>query len=426
MDQQQRNDIDNLQTDHISLSIDENNTLTSPLEISLLDDVIISGNNWIITDDYLLKGNLADEDSLYFSLSQNLLRFKNIYKIKVQFSAECSTNGILLESVGLSDGYTTNYEIVETTINNLSDVDVDCSLFGLESNDVNTLMNDDYFTIVLGFNGKSLNSSLKLTDVKLVVYFDELLQNEIDTIDNRLCEKYSQVGHKHKESDITDLKDYSQVGHTHTKSDISDFSHNHTKSDITDIDDILPIGIIIISNSNNSPSVGTWTTKPVLTGDFVDKATGIDKNPNWNNNGVNELLFKKKTVLEFDSLEDYVCNFMLDEAFEILVYVTPLDGTVRLGLISEDNKEYRIVDSELSKRLYKISRDELGNVTVRYSSDDGANWITPQSWEIEEDTLTTEDCRFRFYNWSQNTRSMSYHDFYINQRTGLYEHRRVS
>ena len=193
MDQQQRNDIDNLQTDHISLSIDENNTLTSPIGISLLDDVIISGNNWIITDDYLLKGNLADEDSLYFSLSQNLLRFKNVNKIKVLFSSECSTDGIVLESVGLSDGYTTNYEIVETTINNLSDVDVDCSLFGLESNDVNTLMNDDYFTIVLGFNGKSLNSSLKLTDVKLVVYFDELLQDEIDSVNNRIGDVLSEV-----------------------------------------------------------------------------------------------------------------------------------------------------------------------------------------------------------------------------------------
>jgi len=38
---------------------------------------------------------------------------------------------------------------------------------------------------------------------------------------------YSEVGHKHLESDITDLGDYSVVGHTHLKSDVTDFAHTH-------------------------------------------------------------------------------------------------------------------------------------------------------------------------------------------------------
>lgn len=67
---------------------------------------------------------------------------------------------------------------------------------------------------------------------------DDHLQYHNDT---RGDARYSQLGHAHVESDITDLGSYAVAGHTHVEADITDLGsyavvgHSHTESDISDL-----------------------------------------------------------------------------------------------------------------------------------------------------------------------------------------------
>lgn len=62
-------------------------------------------------------------------------------------------------------------------------------------------------------------------------YTDDIPPSEVDVVEaiylrikevEDELEDYSPIGHKHTESDITDLKEYSVVGHTHSVSDVTD------------------------------------------------------------------------------------------------------------------------------------------------------------------------------------------------------------
>lgn len=191
IDQKQRSDIDNLESNTISMELDEYSTLSSPLSINLLLNDGFNGINWIIkmgNDNCFFKSNLVENDRLEIKLSQDKLLNKNIENIIFRMIPYVDVNGGILDNIGLSNGNVTYYKKCETVINNEDDIYINCDLFGLSQSDLNTLINDEYFYIILNFNGELTNTSIKLKNIFIDFVFSDKLQNEKDVILNRLGE----------------------------------------------------------------------------------------------------------------------------------------------------------------------------------------------------------------------------------------------
>lgn len=215
IDQTQRKDIDELQDDHVSLSIDDYNRLESPYLLDMTGGRV-EGNNWIRAGNNVMKYNLADDDNVRFQLWQNVLEYKNITCISIGFDVECGRDGIILESIGLSDTIVTYYNNCETMLDNQSHVDVVCGLFGLNSEDMNNLINGELFYIDLNFHNDNLNTNLILSNMIMSIVFDEKLQKEIDVIQNRIRHNDDGI------SDDIDLTEYMK------KSDYTNDLRNQT------------------------------------------------------------------------------------------------------------------------------------------------------------------------------------------------------
>ena len=63
IDQTQRRDIDDIQNDKVSLTIDDYNLLSSPFSKDLYD-YMVDGYNWIKFNDKIIKYNLVENDKL--------------------------------------------------------------------------------------------------------------------------------------------------------------------------------------------------------------------------------------------------------------------------------------------------------------------------------------------------------------------------
>lgn len=183
LEQTQRKDIDDIANDKISLAIDDYNTLTSPLEVDLLD-YVADGYNWVIANEQYIKYNLVENDKLVFSINMiSELLHKNITNIKVEFDIVDGNNDFIFNGINLIHDDVTKNKTFNVFLNDDS-FSFDCDLFDYD--DLDFIVNGKGFQLELLFNGNKVNSSLVLENVKMVFNFTDKLQGEKDTIYNRI------------------------------------------------------------------------------------------------------------------------------------------------------------------------------------------------------------------------------------------------
>lgn len=175
MDQAQRRDIDGLISSHVSLVIDEERGLESPYHYTLSD--IIEGNNWVI-DDGFVKQSLVAEDRITFKLPAfDGLEQKNITKVELHLTG--SSDFAILKTVTLSNGNVENGLEFDELFE--EDMLLDCGLFGFDN--LNDVFNAES-VLTIGLDGN--NNQFRLSSAELYIYHDDVLQEEIDTVENRL------------------------------------------------------------------------------------------------------------------------------------------------------------------------------------------------------------------------------------------------
>lgn len=137
---------------------------------------------------------------------------------------------------------------------------------------------------------------------------------------------------------------------------------------------------------------------------FIDKAVTGAKNTDWTGDGVEVTVGASNTTLAIEGSEYYLANPYLKGDFEI-VFDAVMSDTMRFAFVGGDKSTS--IQANTTAR-YRIKRID-GVFTFERSTDSGATWSTISS--RESDTLTTETCRFRFYNPIAEERSISYSDF---------------
>lgn len=186
IDRKQRTDIDDVANDRITLAIDEFNIEESPYEHTLIKGFI--GNNWVKEGDDYVKYNLVEDDNLTLSYDPiTKLSHKNITKIIVSFDYALSNhNGSPYLSNVSFIGDDTNYKSVDYKLNDSGHIDVDCQIFGMDNEVLNTVISSQGFGIGLNFNGKYSNSTVRISNIKFKIEFTNKLVAETDSVINRL------------------------------------------------------------------------------------------------------------------------------------------------------------------------------------------------------------------------------------------------
>lgn len=175
MDQAQRRDIDGLISSHVSLVIDEERGLESPYHYTLSD--IVEGNNWVI-DDGFVKQSLVAEDRIIFNLPAfDVLEQKNITKVELHLTG--SSDFAILKTVTLSNGSVENGLEFDEVFE--EDMLLDCGLFGFDN--LNDVFNAESI-LTIGLDGN--NNQFRLSSAELYIYHEDVLQEEIDVVKNRL------------------------------------------------------------------------------------------------------------------------------------------------------------------------------------------------------------------------------------------------
>ncbi len=183
IDQSQRRDIDNIQNDKISLTIDNYNVIDSPLNKNLYN-FMVDGYNWIKNDNRIFKYNLVENDKLVFHIDKiDELFEKIITNIKISFEIENGNNNFIFNGVNL-----VHDDIIKSkTFNefmNKREMVFDCGTFNYS--DLDFIVNGKEFDIELLFNGNKSNSMFSLKNVYVIFEFVDKLTNESDTVVNRL------------------------------------------------------------------------------------------------------------------------------------------------------------------------------------------------------------------------------------------------
>ena len=183
IDQTQRRDIDDIQNDKVSLTIDDYNLLSSPFSKDLYD-YMVDGYNWIKFNDKIIKYNLVENDKLVFHIDKiDELIEKYITNIKIEFDIDTGNNNFIFDGVNLIHNDIIKNKSFHVFMSNRH-MNFDCGVFNY--NDLDFIVNGKGFDIELLFNGNKSNSMLSLKNVKIVFTFYEKLQDEKDTIYNRI------------------------------------------------------------------------------------------------------------------------------------------------------------------------------------------------------------------------------------------------
>lgn len=183
IDQSQRRDIDNIQNDKISLVIDEYNTLSSPLYFNLLN-YVVDGYNWVVNNNRFIKYNLVENDKLVFHIDKvDELLEKNIINIKIEFDIVNGNNNFILNGINLIHDDVIKSKSFNVFMNR-SHFSFNCKLFDYDNLDF--IVDGKGFNVELLFNGNKSNSALVLENINIVFEFTDKLQNEKDTIYNRI------------------------------------------------------------------------------------------------------------------------------------------------------------------------------------------------------------------------------------------------
>jgi len=187
-----RKDIDNIADDRLTLSIDELNDISSPY--SHEDIGSVEGNNWIIGDNEYTKYNLIENDKVVFSYAPITdLSQKDIAGIIVSFDYVVENYSMLplLDNISIIHD-SIEYKNADLPMNASGHIDMDCQLFGIDNEVLNTIISSKGFGIGLTFNGNKSNATLELSNVKLKVSFSNKLQEEIDAVKNRLSNDFDE------------------------------------------------------------------------------------------------------------------------------------------------------------------------------------------------------------------------------------------
>ena len=188
MEQSQRRDIDTSLNNRLSLDIDEENVTLSPYVLNITK--YGKGNNWINGEGLVMKNNVSEEDSIKFTIPKiPSFSQKDITGINVEFDYEINNqfvNNPILSNVSFSRQDVTKYKLVEMELNDVGHIDITCSLFGFNDDDVYYAIVDEGFDIDFNFYGNKSNASIKISNIKVSLEFEDRLSDEIDTVVNRL------------------------------------------------------------------------------------------------------------------------------------------------------------------------------------------------------------------------------------------------
>ena len=263
MDQVQRRDIDTA-LERITLGIDEENITQSPYQYLVTSFV---GNNWVMDEiGGFVKYSLAEEDSISFPVDAiTSLAYKDITNVTVSFDYEVSTKCVL-RNVGFSFAEQTQYKVVETVLNGQGHIDVECSLFGFESDLLNTAISEQGFSIVLNFDGVKSNALVVLRNVTFDLSFSNDLMSESDAVVNRV--NFQTDFYLDDDEIILQIGDGSGKGRR--SDDPTPTGDTYTKAEI---------------DSKLALKVDTITGKGLSTNDFTttekSKLSGVENNANY-------------------------------------------------------------------------------------------------------------------------------------------------
>lgn len=215
----QRQDIDEIYNDRLTLAIDEENIAESPYSYTFVKG---TGNNWIQSENGFVKFNVSEDEQLVLQSSAlTNLSQKNITDITVSFDYTCnnfSSSYPILNNVALVSEDNQYSVLSETALNSQGHIDVTCQKFGLDSQVLNTAITDKAFGIELNIVGNKSNVILNIVNAKLVVSFTDKLGSEIDAVANRLVPSFDFF--RIDDELIIDIGDGTGGGSHHSGSDI--------------------------------------------------------------------------------------------------------------------------------------------------------------------------------------------------------------
>lgn len=186
LDRRQRNDIDVVTDNRLTLNID---TLVTNLSSYEIAPERHEGYNWIVIDGKYTKYNIVEDDSLAFIFDPiPELSEKDINKVTVSFDYDA--NSMTLDSVSLSYADLVGHENVDYVLNDTGHVDIDCNIFGLSKEVLNNIITEQGFTIGLNIKGKRLNDSLQIWNVEVKFEYDNKLQDEMNAVANRISANF--------------------------------------------------------------------------------------------------------------------------------------------------------------------------------------------------------------------------------------------
>lgn len=187
MERTQRQDINEIHDDRLTLAIDP---LNLDSESHTFELTKWYGNNWLLMNGAITKYNVVENDTLYFindALSQFLQ--KDISSVTLSFDYEVGST-VILDSISILHDGMTQYKNVESRIFGIGHIDVPCQTFGLDKDVLNSIISEQGFDIGITFDGDKSNASVSIRNVKLVLEFTDRLEPEILAVSNRITASF--------------------------------------------------------------------------------------------------------------------------------------------------------------------------------------------------------------------------------------------